>query len=659
MDDRTAQDRYTEGWLVEVRRGKTRRLRLQTITGLAVSLVLLCGSATPALTLSSHRPSAEAWRPGLATAVGVTAWIRLLVGTTAILVPLIMAYQPGSRNPYVFHKGLEETAGEFLRRLSPEAAGRYVVIVGAGPAGLRVAELLVALNRQVADGERRKILLLDRNPVPAGLGAYGIPPVHKQGVLKDGLVQQAQGVMHGMKGKREWRVFPHNQFLQVVDSEFVRFFPNTDVGQDVTLAQIERLGLPLVIATGAQEPRLPTNEQNLPVPGRHLAGIVSATSEFFRQIGTTWLREKKGVQGLAYHGKPHTLHHHQVIMVYGGGNVASDAFMWAVRNAPPSTDVLLVYRGELHAMTNMSRPYYKPIDQALRERRLTSAWFTPHDLLQTQALQVRLSAPQRAVDALVRQYLPVTSQAADTLSTQSLVEALNRVLHMPDLLQHLPHLERGSVRLDLHPIWAQVQESGGGSGRLAQGPLLLLNRTILELEYPNELRHLHRANMLGLLTVEAYLDKGGEGQVTHVLLRKHRRGSLVRDRKTGLPVLLRSNVVERDNIMRHRLTKEKLYRWTTVPSEECVELAVDLVIEAIGDVVQPLGDLEMTSWQTLKADPETGRIAGRTIWVAGQALTQKGKVRDSYVSAFQTVLDMGPVLYPHAWDSGRLWQALT
>jgi hypothetical protein len=160
---------------------------------------------------------------------------------------------------------------------------------------------------------------------------------------------------------------------------------------------------------------------------------------------------------------------------------------------------------------------------------------------------------------------------------------------MPDLLQHLPHLERGSVRLDLHPIWAQVQESRGGSGLPAQGPLLLLNRTVLELEYPNELRRLHRANMLGLLTVEAYLDKVGEGQVTHVLLRKHRRGSLVRDRKTGLPVLLRSNVIERDNIMRHRLTKEKLYRWTTVPSEECVELAVELVIEAIGRCRAALG----------------------------------------------------------------------
>src|SRR5207237_3899254 len=226
---------------------------------------LLWAAAAPAVALPSQGRGAEAWRPGSAATVGMTAWVRLLVGTTAILVPLIMAYQPGSRNPYVFHKGLQETAGEFLRRLPPEGAGRYVVIVGAGPAGLRVAELLVALNRQVADGERRKILLLDRNPVPAGLGAYGIPPVHKQGVLEDGLVQQAQGVMHGMKGKREWRVFPHNQFLQVVDSEFVRFFPHTDVGQDVTLAQIELLGLPLVIATGAQEPRLPKTEQHLQV----------------------------------------------------------------------------------------------------------------------------------------------------------------------------------------------------------------------------------------------------------------------------------------------------------------------------------------------------------------------------------------------------------
>jgi NADPH-dependent glutamate synthase beta subunit-like oxidoreductase len=627
--------------------------------GSALSLVLLCGVTALALVLGPKLgPSYAAWH-GPLTEVGGKPPAWLLVGLGLLVGPLIMAYQPGTRNAYVFHKGLQETAGEFLRRLTPEEAGRYVAIIGAGPAGLRVAELLVALNRHVSEAERRKILLLDRNPVPTGLGAYGIPPVHKQGVLKDGIVQQAQGIMHGMVGKREWHVFPHHQFLQVVESAFVRFFPHTDVGTDVSLAQMERLGLPLVIATGAQQPRLPTNEQGALVPGRHLAGIVAATSEFFRQIGTTWLSEKKGVQGLAYHGKPHTLRGKQVVMVYGGGNVASDAFMWAFRNTPPSTDVLLVYRGESHAMTNMSRPYFKPIDRALREQRAASPWFTPHDLLRGQALQARLRTPQRVVDTLVHQHLPAASRTLDTVPDGYLVEALNAVLRMPDLVLRLPHLERGSVRPDLHPVWAQVQESGGDPALPAQRPLLLLNRTLLELEYPDELRRLHRANMLGLLTVEAYLDKAGRGQVTHVLLRRHRRGTLVRDRKTGFPVLLRSNVVERDNIMRHRVTKEKLYRWTTVPSEECIELAVDLVIEAIGDLVQPLGDLEMTSWQTLKADAETGRVAGRAIWVAGQALTQKGKVRDSYVSAFETVLDMGPVLYPEAWESQRLWQVLT
>ena len=188
--------------------------------------------------------------------------------------------------------------------------------------------------------------------------------------------------------------------------------------------------------------------------------------------------------------------------------------------------------------------------------------------------------------------------------------------------------------------------------------VLTLARTLLEMEYQNELRRLHQANIFGLLTVEAYLDKAGRGQITHVRLRKHRRGDMVLDRKTGRPVLLRSNVVERDNIMRHRYTKEKLYKWSTVPTDECIELAVDCVIEAIGDVVQPLGALELTSWQSLKGDLDTGRVDGRRVWVAGQALTQKGKVRDSYVSALNTVIDMGPVLYPHSWEKHQLLRVL-
>jgi Pyridine nucleotide-disulphide oxidoreductase len=545
-----------------------------------------------------------------------------------------------------------------LRRLTPDDARHYVAIVGAGPAGLRTAELLVALNRQVSEAERRKILLFDRNPVPAGLGVYGIPPVKKQGVLKDGIVQQAQGVMHGMVGKREWGAFSRDRFVQVIDSAFVRFFPYTDVGTDITIEQIEQLGIPLVIATGAQQPRLPTDTQGTAVPGRDLGGIVSATSEFFRQIGTAWLQEQKGVLGLTYDRQPHTLRGKKVIMVYGGGNVASDAFMWAFRNTPPGTDVILIYRGELHAMTNMSRPYYKPIDEALRLRRAVSPLLTAADVLDATALLARLKERQEVIDTLVLQRLPGALQGLHPVSMQILVQAFNAVLQMPDLVRRLPGLEPGSFRVDLQPVWTQVMQDGSESRRSPYGPWLELNRALLEMAYVNEIRRLHRASMFGLLTVEAYLDHHGQGQLTHVLLRQHRRGEIMRDRKTSQPLLLRSGVIERDNIMRHRVTKEKLYRWSTVPTDTYIELAVDLAIEAIGDVVQPLGQIEMTSWQTFKADLNTGRVPGKTLWVAGQALTQKGKVRDSYVSALNTVMDMGPLLYPQAWDRQQLWHIL-
>jgi hypothetical protein len=487
---------------------------------------------------------------------------------------------------------------------------------------------------------------------------YGIPPVKKQGVLKDGIVKQAQGVMHGMVGKREWRSFPRERFLQVIDSTFVRFFPHTDVGADITIEQIERLGMPLVIATGAQQARLPTDTQGNSVPGRHLEGIVSATSEFFRKIGTEWLQEHKNVQGLVYDRQPHTLRDKKTVMVYGGGNVASDAFMWAFRNTPPTTDVLLVYRGELHAMTNMSRPYYKPIDEALREQRAVSPLLTPHDFLDGPALLARVVSQQRTVDTLVRQRLPSSLQEGDTVPLLPLAQACNAVLQMPDLVHHMPDVESGSLRVDLQPVLAQATHDGLAPLHREHGRRLSLHRALLEMAYPNEIRRLHRASMFGLLTVEAYLDNHGQGQVTHVLLRQHRRGAMMQDRKTGLPMLLRSGVIERDNIMRHRVTKEKLYRWSTVPTDTYVELAVDFVIEAIGDVVQPLGQLEMTSWQTFKADPGTGRVPGRALWIAGQALTQKGKVRDSYVSALNTVMDMGPVLYPQAWHEQQLWRIL-
>ena len=582
---------------------------------------------------------------------------HVLIIAGALCLPLIMAYRPEDPRTYVFDHALQESAADFLGRLTAHDTKRYVAVVGAGPAGLRAAELVVRLNREVPEAERRKVLLFDRNPVLTGLGAYGIPPVHKQGRLKDGVVKQAQGVMHGLVGRREWHIFPDDRFLQVTDSAHVRFFPHTDIGSDISLDLFERLGMPLIIATGAQTPRLPTATDGQPVPGRQLRGIISATSEFFRHIGTHWLASQKGVQGLQYDGKAHDFQGYKTIMIYGGGNVASDAFMWAFRNTAPDVDVLLVYRGELHCMTNMSRPYYKPIDAALVHRRAASPVFTQEDILHAATLKASIKELQRDIDGLLLDSLETSPALFGAVTEEHLVKAMNRVLHMPDLVKRLSSIERGSFRVDLHGIHAALI-NGTAETPSESAKALILARTLLEMEYPNALRRLHRANMFGLLTVEAYLDKLGHGTLTHVRLRKHRRGTLTTDRKTGAPVLLRSNVIERDNIMRHRYTKEKLFKWSTVATHECIELQVDCVIEAIGDVVQPLGDLELTPWQSLKADLETGRVPGRTIWVTGQALTQKGKVRDSYVSALRTVIDMGATLYPQSWETRHLLNAL-
>lgn len=622
------------------------------LCGAGISLALLLVIVPTAFPAESQH---TIWPWYVAGTISQISDFVMLAGM--LLLPLIMAYRPEHPRTYIYDQTLQQTAADVLESLSAHEAQRYVAIVGAGPAGLRAAELVIRLNREVPEAERRKVLLFDRNPVLTGLGAYGIPPVHKQGRLKDGVVKQAQGVMHGLVGRREWHVFPDDGFLQVTDSQYVRFFPHTDVGSDVDLHHFERVGMPLIIATGAQTPRLPTDSDGRRVPGRHLHGIVSATSEFFRQIGTHWLVTKKGVRGLRYEGKPHDFQGHKTIMIYGGGNVASDAFMWAFRNTAPDVDVLLVYRGELHCMTNMSRPYYKPIDAALLHQRAASPVFTRDDILDVPAITMSIKERQRDSDRLLLEALQTPQALLHAVTEEHLVAALNRVLHLPDLVKRLPPIERGSFRLDLHGIHTAL--SNGMRDLPADStPALTLARTLLEMEYPNELRRLHRANMFGLLTVEAYLDKGGHGKLTHVRLRKHRRGGLVRDRKSGEPVLLRSNVIERDNIMRHRYTKEKLLKWSTVPTEDYIELRVDCVIEAIGDVVQPLGDLELTPWQSLKADQETGRVAGRHIWVTGQALTQKGKVRDSYVSALRTVVDMGPLLYPRSWDARHLLAVL-
>ena len=107
--------------------------------------------------------------------------------------------------------------------------------------------------------------------MPAGLGVYGIPPVKKQGVLKDGIVKQAQGdAWHGRQARMA--VVSSGEILQVIDSTLCDF-SHTDVGTDITIEQIEQLGIPLVIANkcpaSAPPYRYPGDHRGRAAPGGH------------------------------------------------------------------------------------------------------------------------------------------------------------------------------------------------------------------------------------------------------------------------------------------------------------------------------------------------------------------------------------------------------
>ena len=165
----------------------------------------------------------------------------------------------------------------------------YVVIIGAGPAGLFAA-------RQLADHNVHTILL-NRDIKPGGLAEYGIYPTKIK--MKEGL---------------------RNQFRQILGLKEIEYFGNVVVGQqaDVSLDELRAMGFQAILVTvGAQSTKL------LGIPGETLAGVYHAKdivyhynllppfSERTYQIGkhvavvgvgnvmmdiSHWLIEEKGVE---------------------------------------------------------------------------------------------------------------------------------------------------------------------------------------------------------------------------------------------------------------------------------------------------------------------------------------------------------------------------
>ncbi|HET8750563.1 MAG TPA: FAD-dependent oxidoreductase [Sphingomicrobium sp.] len=118
---------------------------------------------------------------------------------------------------------------------------RHFAVVGSGPAGFYTAEAL-----EKAYGDRARVDILDRYPVPYGLIRFGVAPDH----------QSLKAVS--------------KRYDKVADSAGVDFIGNVTIGRDVSVAELLDLYDAVILATGAP------HDRKLGIPGEELPGVVGS-----------------------------------------------------------------------------------------------------------------------------------------------------------------------------------------------------------------------------------------------------------------------------------------------------------------------------------------------------------------------------------------------
>jgi ferredoxin--NADP+ reductase len=153
-----------------------------------------------------------------------------------------------------------------------------LAIVGAGPAGIYAADLLI--KSELRDFEV-SIDLFDLLPAPYGLVRYGVAPDHPR----------IKGIMRAL--------------YEVLDRGDIRFFGNVEYGKDITLEELKRHYNAVIFATGA------IRDADLNIPGIELDGSYGAADfvnwyDAHPDFARTWPLNAKEVA------------------VIGNGNVALD-----------------------------------------------------------------------------------------------------------------------------------------------------------------------------------------------------------------------------------------------------------------------------------------------------------------------------------------------
>jgi ferredoxin--NADP+ reductase len=279
-----------------------------------------------------------------------------------------------------------------------------LAIVGAGPAGIYAADLLVKAERHFDVS----IDLFEQLPAPYGLVRYGVAPDHPR----------IKGIVNALR--------------EVLDSGVIRFFGNVRYGVDITLDDLKKHYNAVIFSTGA------IRDASLDIPGIDLEGSYGAADfvswfDGHPDVPRTWPLEA------------------QSVAVIGNGNVALDVSRILAKHA----DDLLV--------TEIPGNVYEGLKQSpvtdvhvFGRRGPAQVKFTP--------LELRELGEMNDVDMVVYDEdfeLDEASKAA--IETNKQVFVINKVLNQ----WRTRPPGTASRRLHLH-FWAKpLSIESDGAGRVA------------------------------------------------------------------------------------------------------------------------------------------------------------------------------------------------
>ncbi len=248
-------------------------------------------------------------------------------------------------------------------------------IVGAGPGGLAAAEELRRRGYQVH--------VYDRHDRVGGLLIYGIPGFKLE---KDIVV-------------RRWRL---------LEEGGIKFHLNTEVGRDVTFAELRARHDAVLVATGVYEAR------DIGGPGAGLRGIVPALDYLITS-------NRKGLGDAVPSFDDGTLNAGgKRVVVIGGGDTAMDCVRTAVRQGAAS--VTCLYRRDRANMPGSLREVQNAEEEGVHFAWLSApeAFYGNETVTGVRAVKMRLGLP----DASGRQSVEVVQGSHFTAGADLVIKAL-------------------------------------------------------------------------------------------------------------------------------------------------------------------------------------------------------------------------------------------